>query len=286
MSYLVLGGTGTVGSGVVERLVDRGLDVRVPSRSEEKLATLPDGVEGVVGDLEDPSTYGEIFQGVGRMFLLNPVSLSELHQGLSALAEARDAGVGRVVYLSVHDAEVGSDIPHFASKLAVERALMNSGVEHTILRPNNFYQNDLMFRDAIVEHGLYPQPIGSVGLSRVDTRDIADAAVNALTESGFENELYALVGPDVLTGEDCAEIYGEALGREVLYAGDDLEAWKARALQALPEWMVYDFSLMYSRFQEEGLAASPAEIRETREILGRDPRSFELFAEETAEAWT
>lgn len=286
MKYLVLGGTGTVGSEVVERLVERGLDVRVPSRSEENLDDLPEDVEGVIGDMEDPTTYRSVFDGVDRMFLLNPVSLSELHQGLCALAEARDAGVGRVVHLSVHDAEVGSDIPHFASKLAVERALENSDIDHTILRPNNFYQNDLMFRDAIVEHGLYPQPIGSVGLSRVDTRDIADAAVNALTGSGFVNEVYALVGPDVLTGEDCAEIYGEALGREVLYAGDDLEAWRAQALKALPAWMVYDFSLMYDRFQEEGLAASPAELRETREILGREPRSFELFAGEMAEAWS
>lgn len=270
----------------MERLSENGGDVRVPSRSAESLEDLPDGVEGVVGDMEDPSTYDDVFGGVDRMFLLNPVSLSELHQGLSALCEAQKAGVERIVYLSVHHVEVGPDIPHFASKIGVERALEDSGIEHTVLRPNNFFQNDVWFREAIMEYGVYPQPIGSVGLSRVDTRDIADAALNALTESGYENEKYALVGPDVLTGEDCARIYGEALGREVSYAGDDLDAWEEEALQMLPPWMVYDFRLMYSRFQEEGLAASRSEILETREILGHEPRSFRHFADEMADSWT
>ncbi len=286
MRYLVLGGTGTVGSAVAERLLERGLEVRIPSRSEEKLSELPEGAEGVVGDMEDPSTYGRIFRGVDRMFLLNPVSLSELHQGLAAVNEARRAGVERAVHLSVHHVEVGADIPHFASKIGVERALEESGMEYTVLRPNNFFQNDLWFREAIVEHGVYPQPIGRVGLNRVDTRDVADAAVNALTGSGHGNEKYALVGPEVLTGPDCARLWGEALGSDVAYGGDDLDAWEEQALGMLPAWMVYDFRLMYARFQEEGLAASRTELQETREILGREPRSFQDFARETASAWT
>lgn len=286
MRYLVLGGTGTVGSLVVERLLEGDGDVRVPSRSEDRLSELPEGVEGVVGDLEDPATYDAVFGGIDRLFLLNPVSLSELHQGLAALAEAKRAGVERIVHLSVHHVEIGPDIPHFASKIGVEQALEDSGLEYTVLRPNNFYQNDVWFREALQEYGVYPQPIGSKGLSRVDTRDIADAAVNALTGSGHANEKYALVGPDVLTGEDCARIWGDALDREVAYAGDDLDAWQEQALQMLPPWMVYDFRLMYARFQEEGLEASPAEERETREILGRAPRSFADFTEEMAAAWS
>lgn len=285
MRHLVLGGTGTVGSAVVEALLAHGAEVRVPSRSEEKLAQLPDGAEGVVGDLREPSTYDAIFADFDRLFLLNAVAPTELQEGLVALEEARKAGADRIVYLSVHRAEAGEHVPHFASKVAIERALAGAGVPYTILRPNNFYQNDLMMREAIVEHGVYPQPIGSVGLSRVDVADIAEAAVNALLLPGHLGETYPLVGPDALTGVDCARMWGEALGRDVVYGGDDLDAWSEQALQAMPAWMVYDFRMMYRLFQEEGLEATDRDLEATRRILGREPRSFRDWTAETAEGW-
>ncbi|MFW6192968.1 MAG: SDR family oxidoreductase [Gemmatimonadota bacterium] len=285
MRYLVLGGTGTVGSSVVDGLLDVDGDVRIASRSEERLDDLPEGVEGVVGDMEDPNSYDRMFEGVDRLFLLNPVSMTELHQGLAALNEAGRAGVERIVYLSVQQVEKGPHIPHFASKIAVESALESFGIPYTVLRPSNFYQNDLWFREAIVEHGVYPQPLGSIGVSQVDVRDIAHAAVRALTEPGFQDATYALVGPDALTGEDCARIWSEALNRQVRYAGDDLEAWREQALETLPAWMVYDFELMYEMIQAEGLAASEHELEATSSILGRPPRSFESFVREVASEW-
>lgn len=285
MRHLILGGTGTVGSAVVEALLEQGAEVRVPSRSEEKLAELPDGAEGVVGDLREPSTYDAIFADFDRLFLLNAVAPTELQEGLVALEEARKAGADRIVYLSVHRAEAGEHVPHFASKVAIERALEDTGIPYTVLRPNNFYQNDLMMREAIVEHGVYPQPIGSVGLSRVDVADIAAAAASALLRAGHLGETYPLVGPDALTGADCARIWGEALGRDVVYGGDDLDAWSEQALQVMPAWMVYDFRMMYRLFQEEGLAATDRDLEATRRILGREPRSFRDWTEETAEGW-
>ena len=285
MKHLVLGGTGTVGSRVVEELLERGEAVRVLTRSEERAGELPEEVEIAVGDLGDPSTLDGVFPGADRLFLLNAVAPAELQEGLIALSEARRAGLERIVYLSVQDAERGPHIPHFASKVALEEALRGSGVPWTILRPNNFFQNDLVFREALVGHGVYPQPIGDVGLSRVDVRDIARGAARALTGDGYEGRAYTLAGPRPLTGEDCAEIWADALGRDVSYGGDDLDAWEEQALEMLPAWMVYDFRLMYRLFQDEGLVASPGQMEETREILGREPTSFRTFAEETAEAW-
>jgi uncharacterized protein YbjT (DUF2867 family) len=286
MSDLVLGGTGRVGRAVMEGLLAQGREVRVLTRSPERVRALPAAAGGVVGDLLDPRSYAATFAGIQRVFLLNGISPSELQEGLVAVNEARRSGVERLVYLSVFRAERGAHVPHFASKVAIEAAIRASGIPFTILRPNHFFQNDLWGKDAVLGYGVYPHPIGSVGLSRVDLRDIAAAAVAALTQPGHDGRTYPLVGPDILTGPETARIYGEALGREVYYGGDDLSAWERVALTGLPAWMVYDLKLMYALLQEEGLRATPAELEQTCELLGRSPRRFVDFAREVSASWT
>jgi uncharacterized protein YbjT (DUF2867 family) len=286
MSDLVLGGTGRVGRAVVEGLLARNREVRVLTRSPERVRTLPDAAGAVVGNLLDPRSFAATFAGVQRVFLLNGISQSELQEGLVAVNEARRSGVQRLVYLSVYRAERGSHVPHFASKVAIEAAVRSSGIPYTILRPNHFFQNDLWGKDAVLGYGVYPHPIGSAGLSRVDLRDVAEAAVTALTQPGHEGKTYHLVGPEVLTGQETAHIYSEALGREVYYGGDDLSAWERVALTGLPAWMVYDLKLMYALLQEEGLRATPAEVEQTSALLGRPPRRFVDFAREVAASWT
>jgi len=287
MSILVLGGTGTVGSEVVRELLERESgEIRVLTRDPNKVPDLPRGVEGVAGDLTDPTTLDGVFDGATRLFLLNPVAMTELHEGLTALEEARRAGVGKIVYLSVQNPEAGVHIPHFASKVAMERALRASGIRHVILQPNNFYQNDFWFRDAIVDHGVYPQPLGDVGVRRVDVRDVGAAAATALLSSDFDGEAIPLVGPKVLSGEACARAWSEALGRGVAYGGHDLPAWEAQARQMLPPWMAWDFRIMYSMFLEGGFEGSDADLAATRRILGAEPRSFHAFTREVAGMWS
>jgi uncharacterized protein YbjT (DUF2867 family) len=285
MRHLVLGGTGTVGSLVVRGLLDKGEAVRVLTRSPEHAKALPKGAEAVLGDLTDPGTYEKIFAGFDNLFLLTANGPSDLMEGLAAVNEAKRTRAKRVVHLSIHDVEKCAEAPHFASKIAIERALKESGLPHTILRPNNFYQNDYWSKDVILQYGVYPQPIGDVGLSRVDARDIGEAAVRALTEGGHFGKTYALVGPGAVTGKDCAAEFAKALGKPVAYGGNDLAAWAKSMAPYLPAWAVYDYALMYAAFQAKGLKATAAQLAETRAILGREPRKFADFVSETVAAW-
>ena len=283
MRVMVTGGTGVVGSQVAQRLLARGDEVAVLTRSAEK--PVPAGAQAVVGNLGDPATVRKAFVGYDALFLLNVVSPAETHEGLLGFNGARDCGVRRIVYLSVQNADGAPHLPHFGGKLPVEMALAKSGLEYTVLRPNNFYQNDYWYKDAMLQYGVYPQPLGSAGLSRVDVGDIADAAVAALTSDGHSGETYDLVGPDAWTGESTAAAWSAALGREVRYAGDDLDAWEEQNLRYLPAALAYDFRMMYQFFQEHGLRASNEALARVERLIGHPPRRFEDFVAETAAAW-
>ncbi|WP_280370600.1 SDR family oxidoreductase [Nocardia wallacei] len=285
MTVLVLGGTGTVGAHVVQELLARRKSVRVLSRRPSARTALPDQVDLVVGDLLDPSTAAPAFDGVRAVFLLNAVSPTESHEALTALNLARQAGVNRIVYASVQAADQAPHIPHYGSKLGVEAAIESSPIPFTILRPNNFFQNDYWAREPMLTYGVYNQPIGSAGLSRVDARDIAEAAAIALTSPGHEGKHYDLVGPDVLTGDATAAVWSKALGRPISYAGDDLTTWQHNSASTLPAWMAFDLATMYEYFQRDGLIATPDAIDTLTDLLGRSPRSLAQFAAETANEW-
>jgi uncharacterized protein YbjT (DUF2867 family) len=284
MKILVVGGTGTVGSEVVRQLSGRGEQLFVLTRSPEHASKLPQGVTGLIGDLLDPSALG-VFAGMDGVFLLNAVSTTESFEGLLGVNGARNAGVKRLVYLSVHNLDRAPHLPHFGGKIGIEAAVMKSGMEYTIVRPNNFYQNDVWFKDVMLNYGVYPQPIGNAGLSRVDVRDIAEVAVAALTASGHNKKIYNLVGPEVVTGESTAAEWSRALGKPIKYAGDDLEAWEAQNRAYLPPSMLYDFKHMYAFFQKDGLKATPADLAQLTSVLGHAPRGFATYASEMAEAW-
>ncbi|HMO79296.1 MAG TPA: NmrA family NAD(P)-binding protein [Pyrinomonadaceae bacterium] len=286
MKILVLGGTGTVGSNVVRELLDEGADVSVLTRNKERAKKLPEGVKPEIGDLQDPATIRNVFRDKEGVFVLNAVSPTETNEGLMALNGAKLAGAKKIVYLSVPEIEDAPHLPHFGSKLAVEYAIKRSDIPFTILRPNNFYQNDHWFRDVITGYGIYPQPLGSVGANRVDVRDIAEVARKAFSESGHDGKTYHIAGPEALTGQRTAEIWSTALGRDIVYGGDDMDAWEEQARAMLPPWMAFDFRLMYEHFQKSGLLATEEDLERLATVLGHEPRRFEDFAAETAANWT
>lgn len=280
---LVIGGTGTVGRELVPRLRKRGVETRVLTRSPGKHAV--EGAEYVGGDLEDPESLGPAFEGIERVYLITPLHPTEAALGRAAIHAAREAGVERIVLQTVHRAAQAPHVPHFASKLEMLLAVREAGIPWVELAPSSFIQNDLRYREALLGHGVYPQPIGSLGVNRVDVRDVADAGVVALLEGGLEGRSLSVVGPESQTGEGVAEAWGRVLGRPVRYIGNDLETWSAQAREFLPDWMVGRLVMMYRFLQEKGLQATRAELDGMLRVLGRDPRRFDDFAVETATGW-
>lgn len=289
MTILVTGSTGNIGSQVVAQLAGKGTDVRALTRSPEK-ARFPEGVVPVKGDLSDVDAMRGALAGVGTLFLLAPNVPDELTQAMIALNLAREAGVRGVVYLSVFKGTEYTDVPHFTGKHTVERMIEQCGIPATILRPAYYIQNDLRQKNALLGAGMYSVPVGQKGISMVDTRDIAEVAAAALLRreqagDALPHEIVELVGPDCLTGPALAELWTEVLGRPIRYAGDNLEMMEQKMKAFAPGWLAYDMRLMMNRYQQDGAAATPAELDRLATLLGHAPRSYRDFATAASKQW-
>jgi uncharacterized protein YbjT (DUF2867 family) len=286
MTILVTGATGRVGGHVVQQLVQRGADVRVLVRDPAK-ADFPAGVQVVQGDLLDIDAVRAAFSGVRTLFLLNAVAADEFTQALITLNIARESGVERVVYLSVIHADRFVNVPHFAVKAGAEQMIQQMGFSATILRPAYFIDNELTIKDVVLNHGLYPMPIGGKGLAMVDARDIAEVAAIELirrdqSPGKLPTETLNLVGPDTLTGSDVAAIWSDVLGRPVAYGGDDPTGFEQNLANFMPKWMAYEMRLMAERFVGDGMLPEAGDVERLTKILGRPLHSYRDFAAQIA----
>lgn len=282
MTILVTGATGRVGRHVVDQLVKRNADVRVLVRDPSK-ADFPAKVQVSQGDLLDLDALRSAFVGVRTLFLLNAVAGDEFTQAIITLNIAREAGVERVVYLSVFDADRAVNVPHFAVKSGAERMLGTMGFSATILRPAYFIDNEVMIKDVIINHGVYPMPIGSKGVAMVDARDIAEVAAIELVRRDLAmeklpSETINLVGPDTLTGADLAAIWSETLGRPVAYGGDDPSGFEQNLANIMPKWMAYEMRLMAERYVSDGMIPEAGDVDRLKQLLGRPLHGYREFA--------
>jgi uncharacterized protein YbjT (DUF2867 family) len=289
MTILVTGGTGTIGSQVVQRLVGQSVRTRALVRDDASKVKVPAGVEPVQGDMTDVASMRAVLKGVDTLFLLNAAASDELTQALVTLDLAREAGIQRIVYFSVFNSALFDDVPHFAGKYLVERVIDAQAIPATVLRPATFMQNDLMLRDAL-KAGVYPQPIGGVGLAMVDTRDIADAAAAELLRREraphpLPRTTIELVGPDTLTGVEIAAIWASVLGHDVRYGGDDLAGYEKQAAGMMPGWQAHDFRVMLRAMQRFGMIPGKDSRATFEALIGHPLRSYRVFAQEAAANW-
>jgi uncharacterized protein YbjT (DUF2867 family) len=177
------------------------------------------------------------------------------------------------------------DVPHFASKLAIENAIREFDVPFTIIRPNYFIQNDATLKDALTKAGVYPIPLGTVGISAVDIRDIAEAAAIALTSDAHFGKIYNLNGPELLSGPKIASIWSALLGKTIQYTGHDMDAFEEQMRKSAPSWSAFDIRMMFQGYLERGFAAEPGDVETLTQLLGHAPRRYEDFAKETAALW-
>jgi uncharacterized protein YbjT (DUF2867 family) len=287
MKVLVTGATGTVGSELVNELLQRGAQVRALVRKQPKAGTFPGAVEIAIGDLTDPVSVAEALQGVDKLFLLNGNVPDELTQGLTAYGLAKKTGLKHVTYLSVFKSDEFLDVPHFAAKAMIEEVIRVGGMPYTILRPGYFVQNERRLEPVLNGMGVYPIPAGNQGWAVVDVRDIAVVATKSLTEAGHQGKTYDLVSSEMLTGPGAAATWSKVLGKKIAYAGHgDFDAFEAQLRSSgMPSWVAYDIRAMFQGYVDRGFSNTEEQAARFAALLGHQPRTYSSYAAELAKEW-
>lgn len=251
MNVAVTGGTGYVGTAIVEALVKAGHSVRVLVHRSPASAGTP-----VEASLFDAASLDRAFAGCEAV-----IHLVAIRRGKSAdfermhveatrnvLAAAKRAGVRRFLHMSANDADIGTT-PYFRTKRAAEALVRESGVAWTIFRPSYVAGPggfDLEFARIVDKAPLLPSFAGGhFEIQPIARADVALAFARALERDAAIAKTYALVGPDRFSWRD----YLARLAR--------LRGKKRARFAPVPRWAI----LLVASVLGRAFPASPDELR-------------------------
>ncbi|HYF91454.1 MAG TPA: complex I NDUFA9 subunit family protein [Symbiobacteriaceae bacterium] len=228
---LVTGGTGFIGSHIVQRLLGGGHRVAVMTRNPGH-ARVPAGAEVRPGDVEDAASLREAMSGVDTVvdavqFPNHPVE--NPRRGYTYMAvdglgterqvqAARASGVGHFVYLSGAGTRPGQTAPWFLAKLHAEKAIRESGLRHTIFRPSWVYgPEDRSLNKFVTFARMLPVvPVIGNGQTRVQpvhVDDLAEAVARTVGTPGTADQVYEIGGPQNLTMDEIIQTMLSVMGK-------------------------------------------------------------------------
>jgi uncharacterized protein YbjT (DUF2867 family) len=228
---VITGGTGRLGSEIVERLLERvpadgvGVSVREPGRAAGLAGR---GVRVRRGDFADAGSLADAFEGATQVLVVSTDETGEtaVAHHAAAVDAARDAGAKRVLYTSHQAASADSLFAPMPDHAATERHLAASGVAFTVLR-NGFYASTvpLLLGEALRTGELIAPADGPV--SWTAHADLAEAAAVILAEGGFDGPTPPLTAPVALDLQDVADVLTEIAGRPIRRVVADDDEWVA-----------------------------------------------------------
>ncbi len=224
MKIAVTGAFSYSGKYITKRLLARGEGVITltghPSRPdpfEGKVKAFPldfSDEHGLVNSLRGVDTfYNTYWIRFDKGANTQPAAVDNTRKLVRAAAEA---GVRRIVHISITNPSADSSLPYFWGKAANEKAVMESGMEYAILRPTVLFgKEDILINNIawlLRRFPLFALPgDGSYRLQPVYVDDLAALAVDTGYAKG--NSVWDAVGPDIFTFRELVELIGKTIGR-------------------------------------------------------------------------
>ncbi|KAI4204436.1 MAG: hypothetical protein LQ350_001193 [Teloschistes chrysophthalmus] len=312
-NILVTSASGNIGKPLIPLLLKSTSikKIMLPTTNAARLSSqIPtsDRITVLEGSIQDPAWIEEVFvkHGIDTVFL-NLTGTDELFTTCNLFSSIlRSQCVKHLIYLSacgdmmpesVFHERFGGIVPgHVLVKTAVEQLLRQSkpwregGRTWTILGPSLFFTNDLRGKEGMVgKAGVFGEPLGGMGVSRVDVEDIALAVVRVAEGPEKWSGKKIMVGSkETYTDVDVGKLWSEALGKKITVAPnnaenlDRLEKHIGGAMR--PEWG-RDIRMMYELFEKIKFAMSDQDYEMQKELLGKEPSSYEEFVKRTGAEW-
>jgi uncharacterized protein YbjT (DUF2867 family) len=219
--FLVSGATGSLGRRVIRQLREQETPVRAFVRLFSRYSELEQrGAEIFLGDLLQDKDIEKACRGVEYIISAHgsggDAQAIDYRANIELIDQAKANNVKHFVFISVLGADRGyEDAPVFKAKREVEKYLIASGINYTILRPSGFANNLLPFAERFRETGIYlligdPQNRSSI----ISTDDLAKIAIASVSVEGARNQIFPVGGPDILKREDIPRILSRIFNKE------------------------------------------------------------------------
>jgi uncharacterized protein YbjT (DUF2867 family) len=262
-TFLIIGGTGKVGSRLAQILVHRGHVARVASRTGGHVRF----------DWRDTDTYAAALDRVSGVFIVGPGSATDWSESLRDLLEvAWSKGVSHAVFLSARGVEFLPD----GAVARAEAALAAGPVPWTILRPTHFAQNftEAMF---VPVGGNVVAPVGEGAEPFIDAEDIAQVAAAVLMSDEWRDEIIELSGPAALTFDEAVAILAQRVDRPFRFVDElpELHAARLCRLQTPEGYIEWRLAMLGGIHRGDDAYLSDGVQR----VLGRPATSFSDWAE-------
>ena len=279
-SILVIGGTGTIGTALLQELSRRQVPVRALVRSRAQAAAVQSSVVlPVVGNLQTPTSLDAALDGIERVFLLSPSAPDQVVlQGNVVEAIQRTDRPIHIVKVSALGAGPEAPVPLARWHAVTESQIRNTALPATFLRPHVFMQNLLGSAETIASDGLFFGAIGDTPLPFIDARDVAAVAAEILIQGEHEERTYTLTGPQSLSYTQMIAIFSSVLGRSIRYVDLPLEQYHEMLVgMGCPTWWADNQTALARWFQQEAPRSVTSSVIE---ITGHPSRTFERFVQD------
>jgi NAD(P)H dehydrogenase (quinone) len=290
-TIFVTGASGQLGRAVIKHMLDsQGISpalIFAGTRSPEKLAELAaQGVNVREVDFDNQSAMEGAFAGAGTLLIISTDALdaagTRLRQHKAAVAAAIKAGVGRIAYTSLPNAET-SAVSFAPDHLGTENAIKASGRPYLIFRNSWYQENLLMSLPQALSSGRWYTSAGDGRTAFIARDDIAAAIAAALANPPAASKTYTFAGAEALSNDEIARLASSTLGKpiEVVHLTDEQLAEGMKSA-GVPDAFIPTF-VSFDRATRSGDLSTLTDSAE--KLAGRKLQSVEAFIRENAAAF-
>ena len=273
---LVIGASGTIGSGIVKTLRAQGFKVveatkdTVDKHSSNKVQM----------DLITGSGVKEGFTNIDRAYLLAPPGHDQYSILAPLIKQAKSSNLKKVVLSTAY----GANADESSSFRRAEVELEKSGLNYNIIRPNWFLQNfNSFWIQGILERNMISIPAGEAKVSFIDARDISDVAAKLLTSDEHNNKDFDLTSPASITHTEAAKAISNVINREIVYVDSSMNDLRSMLESAEMNSKYIEFFMTIMTFLKEGYNS---EVNSNVEfILGRSATSLDKYVKDYRHFW-